>query len=87
MDRFLEFVDRLIASLKIYFKTVVSSMTYCISVWGTSSNVILDAIENLHSRAAKLIHKIKDRTLTNEEIIDKVNWQPISYIYKKRLLT
>ena len=47
-------------------------MTYCISVWGTSSNVILDAIENLHSRAARLIHKIKDRTLTNEEVMHKI---------------
>ena len=33
------------------------------------------------------LQKIKDRTLTNEEIMNEVNWQPISYIYKKRLLT
>ena len=35
--------------------------------------------------AARLIHKIEDRTLTNEEMMRIVKWQPISYIYKKRL--
>ena len=50
---------------EIYFKTVVSSMTYCISVLGTSSYVIMDAIDNLHGRVARDIHKLKDRTLTN----------------------
>ena len=50
---------------EIYFKTVVSSMTYCISVWGTSSYVIMDAIDNLHGSVARDIHKLKDRTLTN----------------------
>ena len=47
----------------------------------------MDAIDILHSRAVRLMHKIKDRTLTNEKITNRVNWQPVSFIYKKGLLT
>ena len=71
---------------EIYFKTVVSAATYCITVWGTSSPAILNAVDALHARAAKMIHKIKGARST-EEILNKAGWEPISYIYKKRVLT
>ena len=56
----------------IYFKAVVSSMTYCISIWGTSSSVITDAVDTLHSRAAKLIYNIKEVNLRNVQLMSKV---------------
>ena len=71
---------------EIYFKTVVSAATYCITLWGTSSPAIQNAVAALHARAAKTIHKIKGEKST-EEILNKAGWEPISYIYKKRILT
>ena len=71
---------------EIYFKTVVSAATYCITVWGTSSPAILNAVDALHARAAKMIHNIKGAR-SAEEILSKAGWEPISYIYKKRVLT
>ena len=38
---------------EIYCKTVVSSITYCISVWDTSSPTVLQELYALHARAAK----------------------------------
>ena len=70
---------------EIYFKTVVRSVTYSILAWGTNSNAVMDATDTLHCRAAKLMHKVKDANLTNEQVMNKVKWQPTSYVYKKRL--
>ena len=71
---------------EIYFKTIVSMATHCIAVWGTSSPAILNAVDALHGRTAKLIHKIKG-TRSKEEILNKAVWQLISCIFKKRILT
>ena len=57
---------------EIYLKTIVRSMTYFILVWGTSSNDIMHTVDTLYSRAAKLIHKIKDANHTNEQVMSKV---------------
>ena len=71
---------------EIYHKTVVCSITSCISVRGTSSPATLDAIDKLHSRAAKIIHEIKE-PLSVEETLNVTKWVPISYIFKKHLST
>ena len=70
---------------EISFKTVVRSMKYSIAVWSTGFNVLIDAIDTLHCKAAKLKPKISDRNLTDKEISSKVNWQQLTYICKKRL--
>ena len=33
------------------------------------------------------VHNIKDANLTNEQVMSKVEWQTIRYLYKKRLLS
>ena len=69
---------------EIYYKTVVSSITYCISVWGTSSPTVLPEVDALHAREAKLVYGIKEK-MSVENTVTKVNWEPISYIYKRRI--
>ena len=71
---------------EIYYKTIVSSITYCISVWGTSSPWILEELDSLHARAARLIYGIKDK-MSVSNTFARVKWEPISYIYKGRVLT
>ena len=72
---------------EIYFKAIIPNVTYGILVWGTCSPSLLDGLENYHARAAKMIYNITQDNLTNEQILGKVNWKPISDIYKKRILT
>ena len=43
-------------------------------------------LEDNHARAARLIHNLS-RNLSNEENLARANWQPISFLYKRRLLT
>ena len=43
-------------------------------------------LEDNHARAARLVHKLP-RNLSNEESLARANWQPISFLYKRRLLT
>ena len=60
----------------IYFKVILPSVTYGISVWGNCSEAKLDGLEKIHLRAAKLIFK--------QQI--PPSWKSLSYFYKKRLL-
>ena len=78
----------LLVSVKeeIYYKTVVSSMTYCISVWGTSSPTVLQELDALHARGVKLVYGIREK-MSVENTLTQVNWEPISYIYKRRILS
>ena len=66
----------------IYFKGILPSTTYCISLWGSSSS--LQALEESHIRAARLIHNLSP-SLPKHEILSKVKWHSLSYFYKKRL--
>ena len=60
----------------IYFKGILPSVTYGISVWGNCSEAKLDGLEKNHLSAAKLIFK--------QQI--PPSWKSLSYFYKKRLL-
>ena len=71
---------------EIYYKTIVSSITYCISVQGTPSPWILEELDSLHARAVRLIYGIKDK-MSVSNTFARVKWEPISYIYKRRVLT
>ena len=71
---------------EVYFKTVISSMVYGISVWGSCSVALFQQLEAVHARAARFIYKIS-KTTTDENCLRTAGWQPLSYIYKRRLLT
>ena len=66
----------------IYFKGILPSVTYSISVWGSSKS--FQALEDIHIRAARFIHNITD-SIAKVDVLDKAKWQTISYIYKKRM--
>ena len=44
----------------IYFKRILPSVTYDISVWGNCSPSIFQDLEDTHVRAARIIHKIPE---------------------------
>ena len=71
---------------EIYYKGIISSVTYCIAIWGTCSVPLFNDIEKLHIRAAQLIHRIPETTV-DHEVLRIANWKPISYIYKCCLAT
>ena len=70
---------------EIYFKTVVPGVTYCIPVWGGCTALLFNKLEEIYTKAARLIHDLPcDRD--NTYILQKVNWLPLSYMYKKAIL-
>lgn len=63
---------------EIYFKSIVPAVSYGIVVWGNCNYSIMESLNPIHARAARVIHQDKS--------LEKLNWLPISYIYKRRLL-
>ena len=69
---------------EIYYTAIISTVSYCISIWGTSHVSLLNQLESLQIKAAKLIHSIPSK-MNGNEVLDKAGWKPLSYIYKRRL--
>ena len=69
----------------IYFKAVIPCVTYDIAVWASCSSSLLDGLESVHIRAARVIHNIPKR-VKKQDILNYVNWQSLKYFYTKRLL-
>ena len=68
----------------IYYKGILPSVTYGISVWGNCSVAKLAHLEKIHLSAAKLIFKLPEipGSLTGLPS----SWKPISYLYKLKIL-
>ena len=71
---------------EIYYKTIISRVTYGISVWGNCSVPLFQRLEAIHARAARFIYNLP-KELPDEKSLKRANWQPSSYIYKRRLST
>ena len=71
---------------QIYYKSITVNMMHCITVWGARSPSLFFDLGQIHIWAAKLIHNIKDEELSNEQILKRVNWRNLDYIYKHRIL-
>ena len=69
---------------EIYYRGIVPSITYCISVWRSCSLATFNDLEQLHIKAEKLIHKLPSET-PDSDALRIVKWKPLSYIYKRRL--
>ena len=41
---------------RIYYKTIISSVTYCISVWGSCPPSTFNFIEAVHTKVARILH-------------------------------
>ena len=71
---------------EIYFKTIIPSVVYCIAVWGSSAESGLQKLEKVHARAARIINQLPKEHDT-DNILEKARWLPLTYIYKKRIIT
>ena len=69
----------------IYFKAVIPCVTYYIAVWASCSSSLLDGLESVHIRAARVIHNIPKR-VKKQDILNYVSWQSLKYFYTNRLL-
>ena len=70
---------------EIYFKTVVPGVTYCIPVWGGCTAPLFSKLEEIHTKAARLIYDLP-RDRDNTYVLEKASWLPLSYLYKKAIL-
>ena len=70
----------------LYFRTIIPSVTYGIAVWGSCSASLLNDLERIHIRAARLIHKVP-KDMVNRKVLDLVGWNTLKYMYTKRFLT
>ncbi|PFX27068.1 RNA-directed DNA polymerase from mobile element jockey [Stylophora pistillata] len=50
----------------IYFKTIISSVLYGVAVWGSCSWALLEKLERIHARAARLIYNLPRETTIND---------------------
>ena len=71
---------------EIYFKTIISTVTYGIIVWGTCSPSLMKDIERIHVRAVKIIHRLP-RHISDEDALEAAKWDKIEYIYKRKVLS
>ena len=51
---------------------------------GSCSPSLLEELEKVHRRAARIIHKIP-KQIPRDLILDEAKWKPISYHYEKRI--
>ena len=72
---------------QIYYKTVITAITYCIAVWGIASDSHMDELDSLHAKAAKIIYYNVKGNCSDEVILQKAHWESMSLFYKQRLLT
>ena len=72
---------------EIYYKSTVSNVTYGTLVLGTCSPSLLNYLEHYHVRATKMIYNITKDDLTDEQILQKAESEPVNTIYKRRILT
>jgi len=68
---------------KIYYQSIVAGVVYCMPVSGTCSPSKFNELELIHERAARIILNLP----RNVNVIQKANWRPLQYIYKKRVAT
>ena len=70
---------------EIYYKTVISGITYCISVWGNCSIALFQKLETIHSRAARQIFNLPTG-YPDDVSLTHAKWQPLSCIYKRSII-
>ena len=61
-------------------------MTYGIIVSGTCSLSLMNDIEGIHARAAKIIHRLP-KHISDEDALEAAKWDKIEYIYKSKVLS
>ena len=74
------------ALLDLYFKNILPSVLYGLVVWGGCPNTnLLQSLELLHRRAARMIYNLPHDTPT-DEVYRHSNWNTLIFYYKFRLI-
>ena len=74
------------ALLDLYFKIILPSVSYGLVVWGGCSNTgLLQSLELLHRRAARIIYNLTHDTPT-DDVYRHSNWNTLTFYYKLRLI-
>ena len=69
--------------LNLYFKVIIPAVTYGISVWGgTNRQDVLDSLERLHCRAARVIFNFA-KDLPSVEVLTRAKWETLRTFYKQ----
>ena len=69
----------------IYYETIILSITYCIAVWGTSSDTGFKRLERIHARAARTVKHL-EKSPWDDKVVKKACWQSLSFLHRKRML-
>ena len=69
-----------------YFKVILPSVTYGLVIWRSCGKTLMDEIERIHARAAKIIYKLDWRT-PSDQVLVKAKWNTIRDMNSKRLLS
>ena len=68
--------------LDLYFRVIMPSIVYGISVWGGLTNKEgFKALEALHCRAARIIFELPWE-MSNADVMKKANWSSLASMYK-----
>ena len=74
------------ALLDLYFKIILPSVLYGLVVWGGCPNTeLLQPLELLHRRVARIIYNLPHDTPT-DEVYRQSNWNTLIFYYKFRLI-
>ena len=69
-----------------YFKVILPSLTYGLVLWGSCSNAnLFDSLERLHCRVARIIFNLP-KDMRSSDVLEKADWQLLSYSHKLVLL-
>ena len=69
----------------IYYKTIIPSVLYGISVWGSCSPALMDDINQINLRATRIIHNTHCN-IPIDDIMNAPYWNSINLFYIMRLL-
>ena len=64
---------------EIYFKTIIPSITYGISVWGNCLQSLLNSLDDIHACACHIINRLPS-SQESSSCLFQCNWLPIIYI-------
>ena len=64
---------------EIYFKSIIPSVTYSISVWGNCLPSLMNSLNSIHARAFRVINNLQPSVADDTCL-------PFSYFYKKSVL-
>jgi len=71
--------------VEIYFKTIIPSVTYRLSLWGNCSQSLLNELDHIQARACRIINRLPS-SLEGSLCLSHYRWLPINYLYKRRIL-